>query len=407
MSPITKSLPRAEFISLMAMLMATIAFSLDAMLPSMPYMIEDLSPPTPESIQLVLTVFVLGMGLGTFIVGPVSDAVGRRPVIVYGAVIYCVSAFFAAISTSFEAILIARLIQGLGAAGPRVVALAVVRDLYKGREMAQITSLIIMVFTLVPVFAPTLGAAISITLSWRAVFAACALFSIISIAWYLLRQPETLPPEARRPLRVKALLSATKEIALHTHVRRATIVLALCFGNLFIVLSASQMVFDQSLGLGDTFHLWFGMIAVFAVGGPILNSKIVLHMGMRRVVLGALLGLLVLTGLYLVALETGFIPPNVIWAYVLWQIVVFFSAGMLMGNLNAVALTPMGHIAGMAATIVSAVATVGSMAIAMPLAARFDGTQIPIVEGIFGCTVIAFLLATRLEDDQVVGEAKA
>ena len=181
---------KAEFIALIAMMFATIAFSIDAMLPALPNIGAELSPEDVNRAQLILTSFVFGMGLGTFVTGPLSDAFGRKPVIVAGAALYILSAGVAWVSNSLELLLISRVTMGLGAAGPRVVALAIVRDLYSGREMARLMSIAMMIFTLVPAFAPMLGAGIIHFAGWRGIFAAFVIFAMIVVLWMSLRLPE-------------------------------------------------------------------------------------------------------------------------------------------------------------------------------------------------------------------------
>ena len=186
-------LAQGEFIALIAMLFATIAFSIDAMLPALPRIAQELTPGNPNAAQLIITSFVLGIGLGTLVAGPLSDSFGRKPVIVAGAALYCLAAAVAYMAPTLETVLAARLVQGLGAAGPRVVSLALVRDLYKGREMARVVSFAMMIFALAPAFAPLLGSAIIAGFGWRGIFLAFITFSAASMLWLASRQPETLP----------------------------------------------------------------------------------------------------------------------------------------------------------------------------------------------------------------------
>ena len=183
------AISRAELVALLAMLAATIAFSIDAMLPVLPDIAGALTPDDPNRAQLVIAAFVLGMGVGTLLAGPLSDAYGRHAVAVGGALVYTGAALYCVVAPSIEALLAARLAQGLGAAGPRVVALAITRDLFSGRQMARIVSFVMTVFALVPVIAPTMGAAIAWAFGWRAIFLSFAVFSVVSVAWLLLRQP--------------------------------------------------------------------------------------------------------------------------------------------------------------------------------------------------------------------------
>ncbi|CAN0152000.1 unnamed protein product, partial [Chrysoparadoxa australica] len=199
---------RVELIALMAMLVATIAFSIDAMLPALPTMAAELSPESPNQVQLVVTIFVLGMGMGTLFTGPLSDTFGRKPVVLAGCGLYIVSAGLAAQADSLGLLLAARLVQGLGAAGPRVVVMAIIRDMFVGRQMAQIMSFVMIVFTLVPALAPSIGAVLIALAGWSAIFWAFVVFATVVSLWLFVRLPETLPRAARRPFSTSALLSA-------------------------------------------------------------------------------------------------------------------------------------------------------------------------------------------------------
>ena len=230
--PTAIPMSKGEFIALIAMMFATIAFSIDAMLPALPEIGAALSPHDINRAQLILTAFVFGMGIGTFFTGPLSDAFGRKPVILAGAVLYVVSAAVAWASSSLEMLLIARVTMGLGAAGPRVVAIAVVRDLYSGREMAKVMSIAMMIFTLVPAFAPMLGVGIIAVAGWRSLFIAFALFLIAVVIWTGLRLPETLAPENRRPMQLPLMIKAVREMFAHPTVRLSIFVQTLVMGGL-------------------------------------------------------------------------------------------------------------------------------------------------------------------------------
>ncbi|MEL7184350.1 MAG: MFS transporter, partial [Pseudomonadota bacterium] len=239
-----RHLPMAEFVALMAMLAATIAFSIDAMLPALPEIGAALSPEAPNAAQLVVVAFVLGMGIGTIFAGPLSDAFGRKPAMLGGALIYCTAALVCIWAPSLEVLLAARLIQGLGASGPRVVAMAMIRDLYQGRGMAKVLSFVMTVFSLAPAVAPLFGAWIIGAFGWRAVFWSFVAFSAISGTWLLLRQPETLPPDRRRPLNIGKLRLAGVEVLSHPNVRRAILIQTLIFGVLFSTIVSVQPIYD-------------------------------------------------------------------------------------------------------------------------------------------------------------------
>lgn len=397
MTPPTKRLPQTEFIALMAMLAATVAFSIDAMLPALPEIGAALSPDNLNNAQLVITSFVLGMGVGTLFTGPLSDTFGRKPIMIGGAVVYCIASAVAWAAQSLEVLLIARVVQGLGAAGPRVVALALVRDLYSGPNMARIMSFIMVVFSLVPALAPTMGHYIIAAYGWRTIFACFILFSVVSVIWLLLRQPETLTPEKRRPLSGAALAAATAEMFRHRTARLSIFIQTLTFGMLFTVLSSTQQVFDVTFGQGDVFHLWFGGIAVVAAVSSVLNARLVMRLGMRAIIRGMFAAQLVITVLMIVITLANAPYWLAFGTYVFWVTSNFFQAGLAIGNLNALAMEEMGHIAGMAASIMAAVSTVGAVMIAAPIALMFDGTPMPMAIGNLAAAGLALWLTNKIK----------
>lgn len=390
---------RAEFIALIAMMFATIAFSIDAMLPALPEIGRELSPEDVNRAQLILTSFVLGMGLGTFFTGPLSDTFGRKPVIVAGSVIYVGAATTAWLSSSLELVLAARVIQGIGAAAPRVVAMAVMRDLFVGREMARLVSIAMMIFTIFPAFAPMIGMGIIALVGWRGIFLAFVIFSLITVIWTSLRLPESLPVENRRPFRAHLLWGAVVEMLQHPTVRLSIAVQTLCMGTLFTMLTMVQPAFDVVFGRGDSFAFWFAGVALVSGSASLLNAALVVRVGMRRMVTWSLGAQILLSGgilaLTLSPLTTGF------GLFLAWQTTVFFMAGTTLGNLNAIAMEPMGHIAGMAASVIGSIATVCAAAIAAPVGLMFDGSLLPLTAGVFVLCCVGFALMLymgRIED---------
>lgn len=399
--PPQRALGQTEFIALIAMLFATIAFSIDAMLPALPDIAAELSPTAPNNAQLILTSFVLGMGVGTFFAGPLSDSFGRKTVIVGGALLYCGGALLAYVAPSLETMLLARVLQGLGAAGPRVVALALVRDIHAGPRMARIVSFAMMIFTLVPAVAPLLGQVIIAGFGWRSIFLAFLMFSAISVLWLVIRQPETLPPAKRRPFRAAPLWAALREVLSLRSIRLSILAQTLAFAALFGTLSSTQQLFDQTYGRGESFPLWFALIAVVAGTSSLLNAAVVMRLGMRRLVRISFATQALVSGAFLLAFTLNLWPePGVLplefAAYLVWTIGVFFMIGTTVGNLNALALEPVGHIAGMAASVTGALSTVFSVVLAAPVGLAFNGTPLPLMLGVTVFSGLAYMVARRL-----------
>ena len=393
-APEARRLPLPEFIALLAMLFATIAFSIDAMLPALPVIAETLSPEAINRAQLVVTSFMAGMGLGTVFSGPISDAIGRKRAISYGFLLYMAAALAAVFAQSLTLLLAARFVQGLGAAGPRIAGQAMVRDLYNGREMARISSFVMMVFMLVPALAPSVGAILISLAGWRAVFVAFIAFAAVGMAWMALRQPETLPAARRRPFRPATLWSGAREVLGNRQVVIITAVLSLGFGQMMALLSTAQQLF-ASYGQGDRFPLWFALMALLSASGTVLNARLVMRLGMRRMARTAYVGQVVLAAVMLALMAIGPLPFAL---FFLWAVSIFAMAGITFGNLNALALQKMGHIAGMTASVMAAVSTLAAVAIAAPVGLAFTGTAMPVVLAALVCSALAALLMRQVED---------
>lgn len=388
-----RRLPVGEFTAMLALLFATIAFSIDAMLPALPAIAAELSPDAVNNAQLVLSFFVLGMGVGTLFVGPISDAIGRKITIAWGFALYVVGSALAWYGAGLEFLLIARFLQGLGASAPRVAGMALVRDLYAGREMARIMSFVMMVFMVVPALAPLVGQAIIGSFGWRAIFLAYILFAFVSLSWVSFRQAETLAPLDRRPMTATNLWSGLTEVLSSAEVRVYILVMSLGFGQMFALLSSIQPIFDTTYGLADSFPLWFAGIAAFSALSSYVNSRFVMRVGMRKL---AAIGYACATVLSLVALAvigTGMVSGTASFAvFYVWAVSVFFIAGLTFGNLNALAMQKLGHIAGMATSVITAISTVAAAFIAGPVGLAYDGTAVPAIIGAVACSAISYWL---------------
>ena len=400
-----KRLPMPEFVALLAFLFATVAFSIDAMLPGLPEIAAELTPDAVNRAQLILVTFIFGMGFGTIVAGPISDAFGRKITITLGLTIYAFGAALAFFAQSLELVLAARVIQGFGTAAPRIVAFAMIRDLYEGRRMAQITSLAQTVFMVIPAVAPVIGAYVIYVLNWRFIFVVFIIFALINTIWLNLRQPETLPPERRNPLNPPKLMQAFKEVISHRRVMIYTAALTLGSVQMTGMLTSIQPIYDVTFGRADTFPAWFALSALIAAAGPVLNATLVMRIGMRRLAMWAYGIQTVLALLFVLAYQSGLFSPAasfVIWF--IWSSSIFIMAGLTFGNLTALALQPLGHIAGMAASMVTAVATIVSVVLAIGIGQAFDGTPVPLLIGTIICSAAAYLLMHRTTEEPVTAD---
>jgi len=390
---VTKKLSTFEFIIIIAINFSAIAFSIDAILPALPEISAVMSPTSPNKTQLVISSFVIGMGIATLFTGPLSDSFGRKKIIFFGGVIYITGALIASYSKTLEIMLLGRFIQGIGVAGPRIVALAIVRDLYEGRRMAQIVSIAMIVFTLVPAVAPMVGALIVSNFGWRSIFIAFILFSIVSIGWLLIRQEETLKPEHRVKFTFLNLTNSIKECFSNKIFLTSTCLQAFAFGSLFASLSTIQQIFDTTYNKNDSFPEWFALIALISGLASFANSFFVVKVGMRKLIeIGFLIG--IIFSLFLITFS--FVSSIPFLLYFIWQSSVFFMIGLMIGNLNALAMQPMGHIAGLAASIIGSISTIIGVMLAIPIGLSFDGTPTPLILGSFILSFLGLLLARKV-----------
>ncbi len=380
--PEDKRLPMAEFVALIAMLYATIAFSIDGLLPAEPAIIAAFTPDDPNRAKLAVQSFFLGLGIGTLFTGPLSDAFGRKPIIILGGVIYSVAALICLFARSLEVLLVARALQGLGGAGPRTVALAMVRDIYKGRAMAQIMSFAMMVFMVAPAAAPLLGQQVMLLAGWQSIFVAFVVFSVASVTWLGLRQPETLPRPARRRLSWRGLLSEGRELITNRIVVVSILIQGLTMAVLMSTISSVQGIFRVEFAMEQAFPRWFALSALVSASASFLNARIVMKVGMRRVASLAYAATLALTLVQLALILSGVVPEALRFpAFFVWMVSLFCMMSLTMGNLNALAMEPMGHMAGFAASVISAGSTVLAVVISTPVAQLFDGTHLPLALG--------------------------
>ncbi len=387
-----------EFISLMAMLVATVAISIDAMLPALPDIAIQLTANNPNQVQLILSTFIGGMAIGTLVVGPLSDSFGRKNVIYMGAAIYITFSALCMFATNLETMIIARVFQGIGAAAPRVVSQALVRDLYSGREMARITSFIMIIFSIVPAVAPLMGAGLILLFDWRAIFLVFILFALVSTFWTAIRIREPLRAEMRIPFQLKIFQAAFLNIISIGIVRISIITLIFSYGTLFTCILLVQQVFDQFFGRAGSFPEWFAVIAALSASASFLNSMLVMKLGMRRLISAALRVQVVLSVLMLLMFYAGIISGDLGFAiFVFWIFSLFFQAGLTLGNLTALSMEPLGHIAGTAASVISAIATLGSAALATIAGHFFNGTPLTMIVSILLFASLGALSAHLLQ----------
>lgn len=374
----TSSVGPREFITLMASLMSIVAISIDAMVPALGAIGVDLGTTGPNQAQYIIIFIFVGMAIGQLVCGPLSDAMGRKPIIFSTIVLYLLGSVICLFSHSLPVMLLGRFLEGLGVSGPYVASVSVIRDKFHGRQMARIMSLVMMIFIMVPAIAPSLGQGILYVASWRAIFALYIVYSLVIMMWIGLRMEETLPVKQRVPFSVKNIIKGITKVMRN----RVTVCYMVCtgfvFGGLMGYLSSCQQIFQVQYGVGQYFALCFGGLALMFGASSLVNSKLVETVGMRPLCKRALLINIGISALFL-AINLLMAPP--LWMFLLFAAVIFFNFGMLFGNLNALAMEPMGHIAGLASAIIGAFSSVLSLVVGTVIGQAYNGTLIPITVG--------------------------
>jgi DHA1 family bicyclomycin/chloramphenicol resistance-like MFS transporter len=389
-----------EFVIVIASIMALNPLATDMMLPALPAIRSAFHITDANRPQMVLSIFLLGFAAGQFVTGPVSDRFGRRPVLLAGMAVYCVASLFAIVAPSFENLLLARVVQGLGTSATRVIATSIVRDCYAGRRMASVMSLAMMVFIAVPIIAPAFGQAVLLLSQWRGIFAVLMIYGVLALLWSGLRMPETLPEQKRRSLAVGELLAAFRQ----TVTSRQTLGYALAAGgvqgSLFGFLFSSQQVFTEVYKLGYYFPLAFAAIAIGVAIAGFLNSMFVGRLGMRVISHGALLGFVAVAGAMLAATRLHMLPLPLFMALATSMM---FSFGLMFANFTALAMEPQGHIAGTASSLYGSITTLLGIGIGAAIGQAYDGTLLPFATGFFLCTLAALAVVLVVEKGRLFG----
>jgi len=393
---IESRLSRATFTVMISAMMAVTALAIDMMLPAFTEMRVsfDLAPDS-NALAPVVTFFFIGVALGTPILGPLSDALGRKPILYIGGVVYVAAAIGAALAPSLPLLFLARFVGGLGAAGPRVVALSVVRDAYEGQAMARVMSFVMAVFILVPVVAPSVGSLFVAIGPWQLTFWAIAAYGAVVTVWAI-RLPETLHPDHRLALQFNRLVAATRIVLGHRFTMSLTLAQTAAFGFFASLIASSQLFIEDIFGLGDWFALIFaGQAAIVGVGVAV-NTQVLKKVQIRFVLRGVFVGY-ILGGVLLVfvSLAWGGRPP--LWAYLVATVPILFSHAFLMPNLNAASMLPMGAIAGTAAAVIGATSMLFGAVLGALIDRAYNGTVTPFAVSSLALALVGFALFKRAD----------
>ncbi|MDO9428289.1 MAG: multidrug effflux MFS transporter [Methylobacterium sp.] len=378
-------------------MMAVTAISIDNLLPAFPEIQAQFGVADPNRLQWLIYVYMLGFGAAQIVYGPLSDSYGRRPVLLASLTIYVAGTVLAMVAPSFAWLLAARVIQGIGAAGGRVLSTAIVRDRFAGREMASVMSLVMMVFLIVPMIAPAIGGAMLLLGSWHYVFVSMLVLAGLLVAWFSARMPETLHPQDRRPFSLAAVGQAVSLTFRNRVAVGYATALGLLTGCIMGYVGSAQQVFDTGLyHLGALFPLAFGLVAGAMGAATLVNARLVRRLGMRPLSHAGLTAFVVVAVVQVMAaLAYGGRPPLGLFLGILAanQFLLSFA----MPNFNALALQPLGEIAGTASSFLGFYTTILGALCGFLIGQAFDGTVLPIGLGYAGLGGLALLVVAWTE----------
>jgi len=369
-----------ELVAFIAACMALNALGIDTMLPALAEIADELGVVEENHRQAVILVYLLAFGASQMVYGPLSDRYGRRPVLLAGLGVFVLGSVAAMIAGSFTTLLLARALQGLGAGGPRVVAMAIARDRFEGPMLGQVMSLAMMVLMVVPVIAPSFGQWILFIAPWRWIFSALFACGVALIAWTLWRLSETLAPERRRRISVAGVLGGYREFLACRESLVHTLGMVLMMGILFAFVMSSQQVLVDLYGVGAAFPLLIALVAGVMAVGAFINARLVMGLGPRRLSRLALVAMLGVTGLMALLALGGLLPLPV---FVLFESLAMLLFGLVGPNLNTLAMQPMAHIAGTASAALGTITTILAAALGYAIGQAFDHTVVPLTIGNF------------------------
>lgn len=384
---IKKQISKTEFIALMASLMAIVALCMDALLPALGVISEEVGVANPNDAQLLVTMMFMGIGMGQLITGPLSDSLGRKVVIYIGILIFLIGSIVIIFSTTFEFVLLGRIIQGIGLSSPRTLSMAIVRDTFKGNSMAKIMSFISVVFIIVPAIAPTLGKVILDLFGWRAIFHMQIIFGLIVVTWLSYRQPETLKPENKNKFNLPTYINGVKFFFKSTQSVLYTIIFGFFIGAFMFYLGNIQQIFDKHYHMEEEFPYIFAINAITIGLSTLLNGKLVMKLGMKKLVLSSCIFFSFICSSFLFFFNSE--SPSVVILMV-YFLIMFLSYGFIFGNIVSLALEPLGKIAGMGAALNGCISSIFGVIYANYMGAYADNTPAPI----FLCFLIAGLVST-------------
>ncbi len=376
----------------MALMMSMVALGIDVMLPALQAIGDSIQVKNPNDNQLIISVMLLGLSIGQLIFGPVSDTIGRRRSIYFGFVVFSFGCFLSIVANDLVVMLSGRLLQGLGLSAYRVVCMAIVRDQYAGNQMARAMSFIMTIFILVPTIAPLIGQQILLIGTWVTIFYFLFLVSLVMIIWFTVQQEETLAIEDRIPLTFRNVKRALIEIFTNNIALAYTIIAGLFSGAFLGFLNTSQQVFEFQYELGQLFPYYFAAVALTMGAASILNGNLVRWYDMHQIAWAAIIAVVCIS-VFAVFVNLVYLPNPTLNQYLCFLLPNIFFVGLIFGNVNSIAMNPLGKIAGIGAAVIGSLSAFLMVIIGAFIGRFYDGNTFPIILGFAGCAVISFFVA--------------
>ncbi|MCD6543462.1 MAG: multidrug effflux MFS transporter [Flavobacteriaceae bacterium] len=388
-------LSQFEFVSLMAFLMSIVALAIDALLPAINQISADIGIQNTTDNQLLITMIFLGLGFGQLFFGPISDSLGRKPVVFMGFGVFIIASFICIHATDFNTMIFGRILQGIGLSAPRTISIAIVRDSYSGDYMARIMSFITVVFILVPIVAPAMGKFVLDHYNWQAIFYIQLFFTVLVSFWFWFRQPETLLENQRIKFTSHIFSDGLKELMKFKRSIGFTIISGFITGSFMVYLSTAQQIFQTQYQMTDEFPYIFAALAISVGFATFLNGTLVLRFGMEKLVTTALLAFFLISNIYIVIFYNS--PNPSIYILLTFFGLQFFAIGFLFGNLRALAMEPVGHIAGIASAITGFISTMMAVPISTIIGKYVITTALPLFIGFTICGLLSILILVYLK----------
>lgn len=386
-----RNISYGELILLLAFMTSLGALTIDLQLPAMPLILQSFGLTAANQQQWMITAYMFGFAGAQIFYGPVSDSFGRKPVLLFGLIVYVLASIACLLADSYAVFLLSRGLQGVGAAAARIMVNAITRDCFKGNEMAKVTSLVMLIFIMVPVFAPALGSAILLLGDWHFILWVYMCFGVVVMFWSMIRLPESLAIENKKPLRLGKIKMAFSQVVSEPLSMSFAVISGVIFAGFMAYLNAAEQIYSQIYDAKQHFPYLFGGIALFFGLAAFINSKIVMRFGAMQVTFYGMLVLLLtnLISLLLTVWLDG-VPP--LWVFVMMMASINVCIGLAYGNLMAIAMLPLGNIAGMGASVIGTISAILAASIGVFISQQLKQTVLPIMLGFSATSLIAFIL---------------